>query len=71
VAGVVLLGWLGSAGEGTDLVAHALGFVIGALIGATAALPRVERVLERVPEWLAGLAAIVSIAIAWACALAT
>ena len=71
VAGVVLLGWLGSAGEGTDLVAHALGFVIGALIGATAALPRVERALERVPEWLAGLAAIASIAIAWACALAT
>jgi rhomboid protease GluP len=70
VAGVVLLGWLGSAGEGTDLVAHALGFVIGSLIGATAALPPVERALERVPEWLAGLAAIASIAIAWACALA-
>jgi rhomboid protease GluP len=71
VAGVVLLGWLGSAGEGTDLVAHALGFVIGALIGATAAWSPVERALERIPEWLAGLAAIASVAIAWACALAT
>jgi rhomboid protease GluP len=71
VAGVVLLGWLGSAGEGTDLVAHALGFLIGAAIGATAALRPVERALERIPEWLAGVAAIVSIAIAWACALAT
>jgi rhomboid protease GluP len=71
VAGVILLGWLGSAGEGTDLVAHALGFLIGALVGATAALPAVERALQRVPEWLAGLAAIASIAIAWACALAT
>jgi membrane associated rhomboid family serine protease len=69
VAGVVLLGWLGSAGEGTDLVAHALGFMIGALIGATTALPAVERVLDRVPEWLAGLLAVASIAIAWMCAL--
>jgi rhomboid protease GluP len=71
VAGVILLGWLGSAGEGTDLVAHALGFVIGTLIGATAALPAVSRALERVPEWLAGLAAIAAIGSAWACALLT
>jgi rhomboid protease GluP len=71
VAGVVLLGWLGSAGEGTDLVAHAFGFVIGALIGATAAWPPIERALERIPEWLAGLAAVASVAFAWMCALAT
>jgi hypothetical protein len=69
VAGVVLLGWLGSGGEETDLVAHATGFVVGVLVGATAALPRVEPLLRRVPQWLAGLAAVASILGAWACAL--
>ena len=52
VAGVVLLGWLGSAGEGTDLVAHATGFIVGVLIGAAAALPGIKYTLERVPQWL-------------------
>ena len=69
VAGVVLLGWLGSAGEGTDLVAHATGFIVGVLIGAAAALPHIKYGLERVPQWLAGLAAFVSIALPWTCAL--
>jgi membrane associated rhomboid family serine protease len=69
VAGVVLLGWLGSAGEGTDLVAHATGFIVGILIGAAAALPSTKSVLRRVPQWLAGLLAIMSIAVPWACAL--
>ena len=69
VAGIVLLGWLGSAGEQTDLIAHALGFVVGVLIGALAALPAIERALQRVPQWLAGLGALASIALAWSCAL--
>jgi membrane associated rhomboid family serine protease len=69
VAGVILLGWTGSAGEGTDLVAHLGGFAVGALLGATAALPRVQPPLQRLPQWLAGAAALGSIAIAWICAL--
>jgi rhomboid protease GluP len=69
VAGVVLLGWFGSAGEGTDLVAHATGFIVGVLIGAAAALPAIERALRRVPQWLAGLGALVSLAVPWTCAL--
>jgi membrane associated rhomboid family serine protease len=69
VAGVVLLGWFGSAGEGTDLVAHATGFIVGVLIGGAAALPSIEHALRRVPQWLAGLAAFASIAIPWTCAL--
>jgi membrane associated rhomboid family serine protease len=69
VAGVILLGWTGSAGEGTDLVAHLGGFAVGALLGATAALPRVQPLLQRLPQWLAGAAALGSIAIAWICAL--
>jgi rhomboid protease GluP len=70
IAGLVLLGWFGSAGEGTDLVAHALGFATGCLLGALAALRTVEALFSRVPQWLTGLAALASLAIAWACALA-
>jgi membrane associated rhomboid family serine protease len=69
VAGVILLGWTGSAGEGTDVVAHLGGFAVGALLGATAALPGIQPLLRRVPQWLAGAAALASIAIAWGCAL--
>ena len=69
IAGVILLGWTGSAGEQTDLVAHAGGFVVGALLGAIAALPLPRRVLNAVPQWFAGLAALASMAVAWSCAL--
>jgi membrane associated rhomboid family serine protease len=71
VGGAVLLGWLGTAGEGVDIVAHALGFVAGCLLGAGVALRAVERALRAVPQWLAGLAALSSIGIAWACALSS
>jgi membrane associated rhomboid family serine protease len=69
VAGAVLLGWFGSEGEGTDVVAHALGFLVGCLLGAAAAVPSVAKILERVPQWLSGALAVLSLAIAWACAL--
>jgi rhomboid protease GluP len=65
VAGVVLLGWTGSAGEQTDTVAHVGGFAVGALLGATAALASGQRFLRRVPQWLAGSAALTSIVLAW------
>lgn len=69
VAGVILLGWTGSAGEGTDLVAHVAGFAVGVLLGVTAALPRARAVLDRVPQWLSGALALGSLALAWSCAL--
>jgi rhomboid protease GluP len=69
IAGVVLLGWTGSAGEGTDLVGHLSGFVVGVVLGAAVAVPRVHRQLGRVPQWLTGVAALASIGIAWAFAL--
>jgi membrane associated rhomboid family serine protease len=71
VGGAVLLGWLGTAGEGTDIVAHALGFVVGVALGACIGLPAPERALRRVPQWLPGAAALGSIAIAWVCALSS
>ena len=71
VAGTVLLGWLGTAGEGTDIVAHLLGFMVGCLLGAMAGISVVARVLNRVPQWLAGLVALASLGVAWSYALAS
>ena len=69
VAGVILLGWTGSAGEGTDLVAHLAGFATGVLLGVAAATDAARRWLERIPQWLTGAAALAGIAIAWGFAL--
>jgi rhomboid protease GluP len=69
VVGVILLGWFGSEGENTDVVAHVGGFALGALAGVFAALPRVERALERVPQWAAGLLAVGLVALGWGLAL--
>ncbi len=69
VAGVVLLGWTGSAGEGTDLVGHLSGFIVGVVLGAAVAVPRVQTQVDRVPQWLTGTAALASLALAWAFAL--
>jgi rhomboid protease GluP len=69
IAGVVLLGWTGSAGEGTDLVAHVAGFLVGVLLGVAAAARALRRLLERTPQWLTGSIAVASIAIAWVVAL--
>jgi rhomboid protease GluP len=81
VGGVVLLGWFGSGGgsEETaatavtqiDIVAHAAGFGVGCILGALAARPALKAALDRIPQWLSGLAALGSIALAWACALAS
>ena len=69
IGGVVLLGWFGSAGEGTDLVAHALGFTVGCLLGAAAALRAINVLLDRVPQLILALAAAGSIAVCWMLAL--
>ena len=83
VAGIVLLSWTGTGGEsidqpgsvGTgltvDVLAHALGFVVGLAAGAVAALKAAGRVLDRVPQWLAGLLALLPLALAWVRALSS
>ncbi len=71
VAGIVLLGWLGTAGEHTDVFAHLAGFCVGVLLGAAAAAPTVRRTLERAPQWLGGLLALGAIAGAWVWGLAS
>jgi rhomboid protease GluP len=75
VAGIVLLGWFGigdedpNAAAATDVVAHALGFLMGVLLGVLVAQPRVRAVTARIPQWLAGALALASIAVAWGFAL--
>src|SRR4051794_3315791 len=83
VAGIVLLSWTGTGGEsidqpgsvGTgltvDVLAHALEFVVGLGAGAVAALKAAGRVLDRVPQWLAGLLALLPLALAWVRALSS
>jgi membrane associated rhomboid family serine protease len=79
VGGIVLLGWFGSGGGDdessaptqVDIVAHAAGFIVGCLLGALAAQPSARRLLDRIPQWMSGSAALGSIVIAWACALAS
>ncbi len=71
VAGVVLLGWLGTAGKHTDIMAHLLGFAVGVLLGWAAAKPAVSRRLHRSPQWPPALAAVAIMALAWGLALAS
>jgi len=71
VAGVVLLGWTGTAGEGTDVTAHLAGFSVGALLGVAVALPRMQLLLHRLPQWLYGALALGALAVSWALALAS
>jgi hypothetical protein len=69
VAGVILLGWAGSEGENTDLIAHVAGFTVAALLGAVAALPVIRAPLARMPQWVGGGIALGSIALAWGLAV--
>jgi membrane associated rhomboid family serine protease len=69
IAGVILLGWMGSEGEHTDVVAHVAGFVVGTVTGALVAIPRVHKLLMSVPQWATGAAALAIVAIAWTFAL--
>lgn len=83
VAGALLLGWMGTGGlsgidkpeviaaSTTDIVAHAAGFFVGAVLGAVAAVHAVRKWLARVPQWASGVAAVGIIAVAWAVGLSS
>jgi membrane associated rhomboid family serine protease len=70
VAGIALLAFTGTGGENTDILAHLAGFVVGTGIGALCArltmpAPGYFRV-----QWIAGLAALALLSLAWTLALA-
>jgi rhomboid protease GluP len=67
-AGVILLGWLGTSGEHTDVMAHLLGFLVGAASGALIAAPALQRLWRRLPQWVGGALALGVVGLAWACA---
>jgi rhomboid protease GluP len=83
VAGLVLLSWTGTGGQSldqpngngggqaVDVLAHALGFAVGMLAGAVAALGPATRMLNRVPQWLAGLLALAPLVVSWIRALSS
>lgn len=69
--GAVLFGWLG-VGDGTgrvDVLAHATGFLSGALIGWTVARTRLPERLGRGGQGLLGLGAIGLLVVGWVLAL--
>src|SRR5438094_8891587 len=51
VAGVILLGWTGAGEEGAqiDVMAHLAGFAVGAVLGATVALPALQAARAAIP----------------------
>jgi rhomboid protease GluP len=69
VAGVMLLAFLGTEGEHTDVLSHALGFSMGVLLGAASAAPVMQRALQRLPPWLAASAALTLVAVSWTLAI--
>jgi membrane associated rhomboid family serine protease len=73
VSGTVLLAWFGSGDTDSvgqvDVVAHALGFVAGVLIGIAAARPRLQRLTRVIPQWSTGMLAVLEIIGAWSLAL--
>jgi membrane associated rhomboid family serine protease len=81
VAGALLLGLTGTGGlsgtdtpdviaaSTTDIVAHVLGFVMGATLGIVAAVRVVRKWLLKVPQWMTGFAAIAIVACSWVFAL--
>jgi len=70
VAGIALLAFTGAGGERTDLLAHLLGFAVGALSGLVLArLPLPAPGDDRPQHWAAAMAAAVLFA-SWAMALA-
>jgi rhomboid protease GluP len=69
IAAVALLAYTGAGGERTDIGAHIWGFVAGLGAGLLAArIPRPVLAQGGV-QWLAGLAALAAVALAWALAL--
>jgi rhomboid protease GluP len=71
IAGVALLAFTGVGGERTDVLAHLLGFAVGAVMGAAAPAISWPAPGRSRAQWLAGTASLAVIAVAWWAALAS
>ena len=70
VGGVVLLGYLGTGGARTDVLAHVTGFLSGVLLGTLYGKLGDRAVLARGVQFLLGVGALAILALAWTLALA-
>ena len=70
VGAVVLLGYLGTGGARTDVVAHVTGFLCGVLLGALYGNLGNRIVFAARAQFLLGIGALAVLALAWALALA-
>jgi len=70
IGGLLLLAWLGTEGENTDVLSHGLGFLCGGVTGLAAADQRGARLLERIPQAIAGFATLAWLSLCWWLALA-
>jgi membrane associated rhomboid family serine protease len=69
VAGLGLLGWLGTSGEHTDIPAHALGLGCGVILGLALGWLLKSAAPGRLLQWSAGLLAAALLGLAWFAAL--
>jgi membrane associated rhomboid family serine protease len=68
-AGVALLAFTGTGGENTDILAHFIGFAVGAALGALCARLPMPAPGRTGIQWAAGLAALSLLVVAWMLAL--
>jgi membrane associated rhomboid family serine protease len=69
VAGLALLGFLGTEGESTDLVAHFGGFGAGIALGLPMGSPPMRARLMRLPQRAVGAIPVALVALGWVLAL--
>jgi rhomboid protease GluP len=69
VAGVALLAFTGTGGENTDILAHFIGFAVGAGLGALCARLPMPPPGRTAVQWTAGLTALALLSVAWTLAL--
>jgi rhomboid protease GluP len=69
IAGFALLAFTGTGGENTDILAHFVGFAVGAAIGALCARLPMPPPGRTAIQWAAGLASLAILTLSWVLAL--
>ena len=69
IGGIALLAFTGTGGENTDILAHLVGFAVGASLGALCARLPMPTPGRNAVQWAAGLASLVILALSWVLAL--